>query len=70
MLSASMPGVLLIAITVLLVLVFGAVDASHYRSLSAFLSPDPVAAAGTLGLVGGAEGVTISIVIVVVVFGI
>ena len=65
-----MPGVLLIAITVLLVLVFGAVDASHYRSLSAILSPDPVAAAGTLGLVGGAEGVTISIVIVVVVFGI
>ena len=65
-----MPGVLLVAITILLVLVFGAIDAGHYRSLAAFLTPDPVAAAGTLGLVGGAEGVTISIVIVVVVFGI
>ncbi len=38
--------------------------------MGGFLAPDPTAAAGTLGLVGGAEGVTLSIVILVVVFGI
>lgn len=67
--SAALPGVLLIAVTILLVLCFALADAGH-RSLQALLVPDPLAAAGTLGLIGGAEGVTISIVIVVVVLGI
>jgi hypothetical protein len=57
-------------VAVMLVVLFGFLDAIHYRSLKDFLTPDSAAAAGTLGLVGGAEGVVISIVIVAVVFGI
>ena len=49
---------------------FGFVDAIHYHSIKDLFTPDPVAAGGVLGLVGGAEGVTLSIVIVAVVFGI
>src|SRR5205814_7057285 len=45
-------------------------DALHYRSLADFFTPDPAAAAGTLGLVGGAEGVTLSLVLLGVMFGI
>ena len=51
----------------MLVVLFGFLDS---RTMRDFLAPDPTAAAGTLGLVGGAEGVTLSIVILVVVFGI
>ncbi len=51
----------------MMVVLFGFLDS---RSMGGFLAPDPTAAAGTLGLVGGAEGVTLSIVILVVVFGI
>ena len=53
----------------MLIVVFGFLDANH-RSLRDLFTPDPAAAAGILGLVGGAEGVTLSIVILVVVFGI
>jgi hypothetical protein len=66
----AIPGVALIAVVAMLVVIFGFLDASHYRSLVGFFIPDPTAAAGALGLAGGAEGVTISIVIVAVVFGI
>src|SRR5450756_1841544 len=55
---------------VMLFRLFGVLDAIHYTSVIDFFTPDPAAAAGTLGLVGGAEGVTLSIVIVSVVFGI
>ena len=53
----------------MLIVVFGFLDANR-RSLRDLFTPDPAAAAGILGLVGGAEGVTLSIVILVVVFGI
>ena len=69
-LRAALPGVALVAVSLMLALLFGLLDAAHYSGLKQFFTPDPVAAAGTLGLVGGAEGVTISIVIVAVVFGI
>ncbi len=69
-LARATPGFLLVAVTILLVLCFALVDTNSHHSLAALLRPDPLAAAGTLGLVGGAEGVTISIVIVVVVLGI
>ena len=54
----------------MLVVLFGFLDAINYSSIRDFFTPDPSAAAGTLGLAGGAEGVTLSIVIVAVVFGI
>src|SRR5207302_1376784 len=60
----------LVTIALMLVILFGFLDALHYRSLADFFTPDPAAAAGTLGLVGGAEGVTLSIVLLGVMFGI
>src|SRR5260370_39527787 len=54
----------------MLFLLFGVFDAIHYTSIQDFFTPDPTAAGGLLGLVGGAEGVVLSIVIVEVVFGI
>jgi uncharacterized membrane protein len=65
--GAALSGFALIAVATMLVVLFGFLDS---RSMRDFLAPDPTAAAGTLGLVGGAEGVTLSIVILVVVFGI
>ncbi|TAN32406.1 DUF2254 domain-containing protein [bacterium] len=69
-LRAALPGLALVAFAVMLVVLFGFLDAIHYHSIKDFFYPDPTAAAGTLGLVGSAEGVTLSIVIVSVVFGI
>src|SRR5437879_13499651 len=54
----------------MLVVIFGFLDATHYTSMQNLFTPDPPAAAGILGVVGGAEGVTLSIVTLVVVFGI
>jgi hypothetical protein len=68
--GAALPGFALVAVSVMLVVLFGFLDAIHYPSIRDFFTPDPTAAAGTLGLAGGAEGVTLSIVIVAVVFGI
>jgi predicted membrane protein DUF2254 len=68
--AAALPGFALVAVSVMLVTLFGFLDAIHYRSIRDFFTPDPTAAAGVLGLAGGAEGVTLSIVIVAVVFGI
>ncbi len=68
--GAALTGFALIAVAAMLVVLFGFLDATNYRSIQGFVTPDPAAAAGTLGLVGGAEGVTLSIVILVVVFGI
>src|ERR1700704_1920070 len=68
--GAALSGLALGTVSVLLVIFSGFLDAIHYRSIVDFFTPDPAAAAGTLGLVGGAEGVTLSIVIVSVVFGI
>jgi predicted membrane protein DUF2254 len=68
--GAALSGFSLVAIAVMGVVVFGFLDAIHYGSPKDFFTPDPAAAAGTLGLVGGAEGVAISIVIFAVVFGI
>ena len=69
-LGAGLSGLALVTVSLMLVIFFGFLDAIHYRSIVDFFTPDPAAAAGTLGLVGGAEGVTLSIVIVSVVFGI
>jgi Predicted membrane protein len=69
-LGAGLSGLALVTVSLMLVILFGFLDAIHYRSVKDFFTPDPTAAAGTLGLVGGAEGVTLSIVIVSVVFGI
>src|SRR6195256_915499 len=68
--GAGLSGLALVTVSVMLVTLFGFLDAIHYTSIRDFFTPDPAAAAGTLGLVGGAEGVTLSIVIVSVVFGI
>src|SRR5438874_2365486 len=54
----------------MLVVLFGFLDASHYTSLINLFTPDAAAAAGTVSLAGGAEGVTLSIVILVVFYGI
>jgi len=67
------PGLALAAIALLAVVVMGGVDAlrsDRYHSLVALLTPDPVAAAWTMALLGPAEGVAIAIVIVVVVLGV
>ena len=69
-LGAALSGLALVTVSLMLVIIFGFLDAIHYSSIKDFFTPDPTAAAGTLGLVGGAEGVTLSIVIVSVVFGI
>ncbi len=69
-LGAALSGFALIAVSAMLVVLFGFLDATHYRSIRDLVVPDPPAAAGILGVVGGAEGVTLSIVILVVVFGI
>jgi hypothetical protein len=69
-LSGALPGIALVSVAIMLVVLFGVLDATRHHSLADLLVPDPLAAGGTLGLVGGAEGVTISIVLLVVVFGI
>ena len=67
------PGLALAGIALLAVVVLGGIDALRsirYHSLAALLTPDPVAAAWTMSLLGTAEGVAIAIVIVVVVLGV
>src|ERR1700682_15978 len=68
--AAALPGLALVSVAFMLFVLFGFVDAIGYRSIKDLFTPDPIAAGGVLGLVGGAEGVTLSIVIVAVVFGI
>jgi hypothetical protein len=68
--AAALPGVALVSVAVMMFVLFGVLDAIHYVSIRDFFTPDQVAAGAVLGLVGGAEGVTLSIVIVAVVFGI
>ena len=68
--GAALPGLALVSVAVMLFLLFGVLDAIHYISLRDFFTPDATAAGGVLGLVGGAEGAVLSIVIVAVVFGI
>ncbi|MDQ2943769.1 MAG: DUF2254 domain-containing protein, partial [Candidatus Dormibacteraeota bacterium] len=68
--AAVLPGLALVSVSIMMFVLFGVLDAIHYRSVKDFFTPDPAAAAGVLGLVGGAEGVVLSIVIVAVVFGI
>jgi hypothetical protein len=68
--GAMLSGLALVTVALMLVILFGVFDALHFGSLSDFFTPDPAAAAGTLGLVGGAEGVTLSIVLLGVMFGI
>jgi hypothetical protein len=69
-LAGAIPGIALVSVAIMLVTLFGVLDATRLHSLRDLLVPDPAAAGGTLALVGGAEGVTISIVLLVVVFGI
>ena len=64
--AAALPGLALVAVALMLVVLFGSIDGS----LKTLLTPDATAAGGMLGVVAGAEGVAISIVIVAVVFGI
>lgn len=68
--GAILLGLALVTVAVMLVVLFGLLDALHFGSIADFFTPDPAAAAGTLGLVGGAEGVTLSIVLLGVMFGI
>ena len=67
--GAALSGLALVAVTSMMFILFGVLDA-HYKTIGDIFNPDPSAAAGTLGLAGGAEGVTLSIVIVAVMFGI
>src|SRR2546428_8887023 len=68
--GAMLSGLALVTVAVMLVILFGFLDALHFGSIADFFTPDSAAAAGTLGLVGGAEGVTLSIVLLGVMFGI
>src|SRR5690242_2494852 len=68
--GAMLTGLALVGVSVMLVVLFGVLDAFHFGSIHDFFTPDASAAAGTLGLVGGAEGVTLSIVLLGVMFGI
>jgi hypothetical protein len=68
--GGALSGLALVSVTVMTFVVFGFIDAQHFHSPRDFFTPDPVAAAGVVSLAGGAEGVTLSIVILVVVFGI
>jgi Predicted membrane protein (DUF2254) len=68
--GAVVSGLALVAVALMMATVFGSFDALHYSSVADFFLPDPTSAAGTLGLVGGAEGVTLSIVLICVMFGI
>ncbi|HUE67745.1 MAG TPA: DUF2254 family protein [Candidatus Acidoferrum sp.] len=68
--GAMLTGLALVGMSVMLVVLFGVLDAFHFGSIRDFFTPDPSAAAGTLALVGGAEGVTLSIVLLGVMFGI
>ncbi|HUY74820.1 MAG TPA: DUF2254 family protein [Candidatus Dormibacteraeota bacterium] len=67
--GAALSGLALVSVTLMMFILFGVLDA-HYRTLQDIFNPDASAAAGTLALAGGAEGVTLSIVIVAVMFGI
>jgi hypothetical protein len=68
--AAALPGVALVSVALMMFVLFGVLDAIHYVSIRDFFTPDQAAAGAVLGLVGGAEGVTLSIVIIAVVFGI
>ena len=68
--GGTLSGLALVTVALMLVVLFGVLDALRYSSIADFFTPDPTAAAGTLGLVGGAEGVTLSIVLLGVMFGI
>ncbi|HEV2414681.1 MAG TPA: DUF2254 family protein [Candidatus Dormibacteraeota bacterium] len=68
--GAFISGLALVGVAVMLTVLFGVFDAIKFGSIQDFFTPDPTAAAGTLGLVGGAEGVTLSIVLLGVMFGI
>ena len=68
--GAALSGLALVLVALMLVILFGVFDALHFGSIPAFFTPDASAAAGALGLVGGAEGVTLSIVLICVMFGI
>lgn len=68
--GAMLTGLALVGIAVMLTVLFGVVDAIHFGAIRDFFTPDPTAAGGVLGLVGGAEGVTLSIVLLGVMFGI
>jgi Predicted membrane protein (DUF2254) len=68
--GAVLSGLALVTVALMAVVLFGVLDALHFGSIADFFTPDPSAAAGTLGLVGGAEGVTLSIVLLGVMFGI
>src|SRR5438309_3107675 len=68
--GAMLSGLALVTVAVMLVILFGFLDALHFGSVADFFTPDSAAAAGTLALVGGADGVTLSIVLLGVMFGI
>ena len=67
------PGLVLVLVALGAVAILGSIDAvrsTHYSSLWALLTPDSVASAWTMSLLGTSEGVAIAIVIVVVVLGV
>ena len=67
------PGVALGVIALAMVAAVGALDAAlspRHLSFLQLLTPDPIAAAWTMALLGTSEGVAIAIVIVVVVLGV
>src|SRR6266702_3569829 len=69
-LGALLSGLALVTVALMLVVLFVFLADLHYRSIADFFPPGPAAAGGTLALVGGAEGVTLSIVLLGVMFGI
>src|SRR5260370_32381341 len=61
--SATLSGLALVTVALMLVVLFGVLDALRYSSIADFFPPDPTPAAGTLGLVGGAERSPLSLVL-------
>src|SRR5438876_3116327 len=68
--GAMLSGLALVTVAVMLVILFGFLDALHFGSVADFFTPDSAAAAGSLALIGGAEGQTLSIELLGVMFGI
>src|SRR3989442_15932173 len=54
--SAMLSGLALVTVALMLVVLFGFLDALHFPPLSDFFTPDPAAAGATLALGGDGEG--------------
>src|SRR5258708_6911471 len=68
--AAALPGLALVSVAFMVFVFFGFVDAIAYHSIKDLFTPDPIAAVRGTRLVGGGDGVTVSILVVAAVFGV